>query len=297
MTIKTKLNILLFMICVFPHIYSYGQESEIPIREGDQISVAMVEDPDIIYQGVVNISGYIQLPYIQDFKVVGLTPSKCADALSKTLTKDLYQKATIKIHVVKRAPGVVYVYGAVKQPGPVSLPDLGHLSVLQAISRVGGTSAWASPKECKVSRNNLITGKRERMPIDLVSALENIGGTEDLNLVADDVIFVPATNTELAQFLSHEPFEVIIVGQVNQPGITMFVPGEQRTFMRAIFKAGNFTRFAKKKAVRIINYSQNNEREVKTVNAERIIDEGFLEDDFELQAGDMIIVDEKLINF
>ena len=69
------------------------------------------------------------------------------------------------------------------------------------------------------------------------------------------------------------------------------------TLLRAVFKAGSFTRFAKKDKVRLIRYGQAGTREVTVVDVERIVDEGFLDEDVELQAGDMIIVDEKRINF
>ena len=274
-------------------------EIEIPIRVGDLINVTVIEDPELFYHGEVDASGYIRLPYLGEHKVIGVTESECAGRIKELLEKTMYNTATVSVRIIKRAPGIVYVYGAVKAPGPVSLPELGHMTILQAISHVDGVTAWASPKETTVTRQNPITQKREKIQVNLISAFREIGGPDDVQLLADDVIFVPAANVELSQVLSNEPYEVIVVGQVNTPGIISFAPGELRTFMRAIFKAGNFTRFAKKKAVRLIRYGNDveKEREVRSIDAGRIIDEGFLEDDFELLPGDMIIVDEKRINF
>lgn len=271
--------------------------TSIPIRVGDLINIVMTEDPEVAFHGEVDASGYVMMPYIRECKVVGLTEIDCSAVLVEKYTAELYQKATIAVRIVKRAPGVVYVYGAVKTPGPVNLPELGQLTILQAMSRVNGLTAWASPDRCTVTRFHPVTGARDELPVNLISAFREIGGPEDLKLLADDVIFVPAANAELSQFLSNEAFEVIVVGQVNSPGIVSFAPGETRTFMRTLFKAGNFTRFAKKKAVRVISYGEEKKREVRTVDAELIIDDGFLEFDFELQPGDMIIVDEKIINF
>ena len=272
---------------------------EIPIRVGDLINVTMLEDPELLYHGEVDASGYIRLPYLGEYRVVGLAESKCAHVLKGVLEEDMYRVATVAVRIIKRAPGVVYVYGAVKAPGPVPLPELGHMTVLQAVSHVQGVTSWASPAESTVTRVNPVSRERERIKVDLVSAFREISGPSDIHLLADDVIFVPAANVELSQVLSNEPYEVIVVGQVNSPGIVSFSPGELRSFMRAIFKAGNFTRFAKTKSVRLIRYANEDQsqREVKTIDASRIIDEGFLEDDFELVPGDMIIVDEKRINF
>ncbi len=271
---------------------------EIPIRPGDLISINMSEDSDVVYNGIVDASGFISLPYLGEIKIIGLTESDCGKYLQKLLEDDYYQKATVFVRVIKRAPGNVYIYGAVKEPGAIHLPELGQLTILQAISHVKGITSWASPKECQVTRQNPITGEREKLKVDLIAAFREIGGVDDIPLIANDVVFVPSANAELSQVLSNEPYEVVIVGQVNRPGIISFAPGELRSFMRAIFKAGNFTTFAKKKSVRVIRYTNDNKnREVKVVDAEKMIDQGFLDLDFELLPGDMIIVDEKLINF
>ena len=289
----------LLILCSLPSFSQDLEEFAAPIRVGDLVSISMIEDPEVIFHGDVDASGYIRLPYLGESRVIGLTETECADQIATRLESDMYSKATINVRIIKRAPGVVYLYGAVKTPGPVALPELGSLTILQAISHVNGVTSWASPTDTTVTRQNPISLEREKIPVDLISAFKEIGGPEDLKLIADDVVFVPAANAEISQVLSNEPYEIIVVGQVNAPGIISFAPGELRTFMRAIFKAGNFTRFAKKKSVRLIRYGkdQNTEREVKTLNASRIIDEGFLEDDVELLPGDMIIVDEKMINF
>jgi protein involved in polysaccharide export with SLBB domain len=271
---------------------------EIPIRPGDLISISMLEDIDVVFNGVVDASGFISLVYLGEVKIIGLRESDCASYLQRLLEKDFYQKATVTVRVIKRAPGVIYIYGAVKEPGAVPLPELGQLTILQAISSVKGITSWASPEICQITRQNPISGEREKFTVNLIAAFREIGGVDDIPLIASDVVFVPSANAELSQVLSNEPYEVIVVGQVNDPGIVSFAPGELRSFMRALFKAGNFTNFAKKKAVRVIRYSKDNKnREVMVVDAEKMIDQGYLELDFELIPGDMIIVDEKLINF
>ena len=78
---------------------------------------------------------------------------------------------------------------------------------------------------------------------------------------------------------------------------TTFAPGEERTLMRALFKAGGVTKFAKDKAVKLIRYLKDGERDVQMIDAQAIIEEGHLDQDIDLQAGDMLIVPQKMINF
>lgn len=285
------------LLAVWPWALLAADSAQVPIQIGDVIHVDMEEDPEVMFHGPVEESGFIRLPFLREFRVVGKTEGACAQALKDALEAELYQRATLNVRIVRRAAGVVYVYGAVKEPGAVALPELGEMTVLQALAKVKGVTAWAAPDVCQVTRFDPANGEREKIRVNLIDAFKDIGGEADIKLRANDVVFVSAKSAEITQILSNEPYEIIVVGQVNAPGIMVFAPGELRTFMRAIFKAGNFTRFAKKKAVRLIRYGRDGKREVREVNAARMIDDGFLEEDFELQAGDMIIVDEKMINF
>ncbi len=376
-----------------------GGAQQTPLRVGDSVNVVLLQDADVRFEGRIGEAGMIRLPYLGDFKLAGLTVDEASRALETALQRDLYQKATISMHVSGRAPGSIYVYGAVKQPGAYDLPAAGRLTMLQAVSRAGGVSAWADPKGCSIARTepgsnerrrievdlqaafqdaagkldvelmngdvifvpianaqadqvlatdptpgtiyvygavrspgavsvpvatrltilqavskaggisswadpkNVVVTRRDsaskertRIPVDLDAAFQDIGGEADIEMRNGDVIYVPGANAQTNQVLSSEPCEVIVVGEVNSPGIILFAPGETRTLMRAIFKAGNFSKFAKSKAVRLVRYRQG-ERVVETINVEEVMDQGFLDKDVDLEPGDMIIVDQKIFSF
>ena len=272
------------------------QRLNTPLRPGDVISVTMRQDEEVRFEGGIGASGVIILPFLGPYFIAGQTPSAAAAGLQEVLEDRLYEQATVAVSVVKPAPGHIFVYGAVKEPGKVVLPELSQLTVLQALSEVGGITNWAVPEDTYVLRPDPDTGEAQKIAADLTVAFADIGGTSNLRLRPDDIVFVPsAAGTETV--LSNEPVEIIVTGEVNRPGIVYFAPGEQRTFIRAVFKAGNFTRYSKGSAVRLIRYEKDGRRTVRKVDADHIIDDGFLEEDFELKPGDMIIVDEKLINF
>lgn len=273
-----------------------GYEETIPLGAGDTISLTLLEDQDVRYEGVIGEAGIIRLPYLGDFQIAGLTVEAATSTLEQALERDLYQQATVSLYVVSRAPGTVYIYGAVKTPGAVQLPIGGNLSVLQAVSKVGGVTAWADAENCYVTRLQRGTRERQRLPVDLSAAFQDIGGKEDILLKPNDVLFIPAKNSQVNEVLSTEPVEVIVAGEVNEPGIIYFAPGESRTVMRAIFKAGNFTRFAKSKEVRVVR-AEGQGRDVEIVDVTAIIDQGLLDQDTRLEPGDMVIVDQKMFSF
>lgn len=280
-----------------PRLATDGAGANPIFTPGDLLRLSMDEDATVTYDGPVSAAGTIAVPYLGEFPIAGLTPETAAASISAALSKDLYQKATIMITLTARAPGKVYVYGAVRKPGVVQMPQVGDLTITQVVSYVDGLTSWAAPEDAYVLRRTKPGEGPQKIPLNLADIFTKAVPFSDRDIVLkpDDVVCVPGVNNTL-QFTA-DTCEVIVVGEVNVPGIVRFAPGEQRTLMRAIFKAGGFSKFAKGKAVRVIRYGKNRERTEKVVDANRIIDEGFLTEDVELTPGDMLIVPQKAINF
>lgn len=264
---------------------------------GDLIRIRMAEDPTIGFEGAVSAAGTVPVPYVGEFLIATLTPSQAAKALSEAVRKDLYQQSTFTVTLITKAPGKIYVYGAVRRPGMVDMPPLGNLTVMQVLSYVDGLTSWAAPEDTYILRRTKRGEPPQRIPLNLTEIFANYTplSDSDVALQVDDLICVPGVDGKLN--FSADTCEIIIVGEIGSPGIIYFAPGEQRTLMRAIFKAGGFSKFAKSTAVRLIRYGKNKERTEQKINASRIIDDGFLIEDVELKPGDMLIVPQKIINF
>ncbi len=267
------------------------------LSPGDLIRIRMEEDPAITFEGMISAAGTVPIQYLGEFFVAGMTQNEAARALSEALCKEIYQQATITITLINKAPGRVYVYGAVRKPGIVAMPQIGTLTVMQILSYVDGLTSWAAPEDSFILRRSARGQPPQKIPMNLAEIMAKYMplSDSDVALMADDVVCVPGINGAL-QF-SADSCEIIVVGEVNGPGIVYFAPGEQRTLMRAIFKSGGLSKFAKGKDVRLIRYGKNKERTEQKVNAARIIDEGYLDEDIELKPGDMLIVPQRMINF
>ncbi len=267
---------------------------------GDTVRVSMVEDPAITFEGQVSAAGTIPLPFLREFRIAGMTPEAAEKALSEALCKDLYQTATVSVALlskVPKPPGKVYAYGAITKPGVVELPPSGEMTIMQLISEIGGLTSWAAPRKAYILRGNGSGQPPERIPVDLTAIFADTAPTALVSFRDGDILFVPGQAGGPGQVMTNDDCQVIIVGEVNAPGIVRFSPGEQRTIMRAVFKAAGFTKFAKDKAVRLIRYGEDGQRTEQTVNVSEIIDQGYLDKDVSLLPGDMIIVPQKVINF
>jgi polysaccharide export outer membrane protein len=89
--------------------------------------------------------------------------------------------------------GIIYVVGAVQRPGGFLLQnDLDHMTMLKMLSLAGGTTSTAKMKNAVILRKNLTTGKRDQVPVDLKKVMKL--KTEDVQLEANDILFVPDSN-------------------------------------------------------------------------------------------------------
>lgn len=266
------------------------------IRRGDTIQINLKEDPNFAFRGLVEDSGDVTLPYLGMHQVAGVSPKDLEKSLTGLLLDKLYHKATVGVSIVKQATGQIYVYGAVKEPGIIPLPPSGEYSVPQIIAAVKGLTTWSDPSQAYVLQRKA-DGEQVRTDVDIRREILNPDPAQSLFLKNGDELYIPGLNqSDSSELLTSAPREVIIVGQVNNPGIQTFAPGEDATLMRALFKAGGLTKFAADTRVKLIRY-QGNSRTVQEVDAEEIISKGFLDKDVTLNSGDMIIVPQKLINF
>ena len=267
------------------------------LSPGDLVRIRMEEDSGIFYEGLISAAGTVSIPFLGECSIARKSSTEAAAAISAALTQSMYQKATVAVTLVSKGQGRVFVYGAVRKPGAIVMPPIGDLTIIQALSYVDGLTSWATPEDAYVLRRLKPGQKPQKIPLNLshIFAAAIPMGENDVILRNDDVVCVPGANGAL--YFSSDACEIMITGEINNPGIVSFSPGEQRTVMRAIFKASGFSKFAKKDKVRIIHFGKNKERTEKLFNAIRIIDEGFLDEDIELNPGDMIIVPQKVFNF
>jgi len=300
---------VLFIFAVFVgfisiHSNSHAQldlsRSQGPIIQGDSLRIVMREDPEVAYSGKVSAAGTVPIPYLGEFPVAGLTPDEAEKELESALKDDLYNKATVSITLLKKALGRVYVYGAVQEPGVVEIPNAGGLTILQLVVEIGGLTRWAAPGEAFILRRDRMGEAREKISLNLDTMFDSAvpGSESDIKLQANDIVCIPGRSGGLFQFLSVEDAQVYVVGEVkSEESIVYFSPGERKTLFRAILKAGGFTKFAKKNAVRVIHYTDDGKKEEKVVDASAIVEEGELQNDIKLQPGDMVIVPQKRVSF
>ncbi|MEO6054248.1 MAG: polysaccharide biosynthesis/export family protein [Chthoniobacterales bacterium] len=91
---------------------------------------------------------------------------------------------------------------------------------------------------------------------------------------------------------------VFVTGEVRTQGpLDLPSSTEKLTVSSAILQAGGFADFANKRKVRVLRKMPNNTTTTTTVDVKDIIEKGHLEKDIILEAGDVVYVPERMINF
>jgi len=118
---------------------------------GDRLSYRIVEDEEDPKPLFVTDSGDLEIPLLGRVPAVGRTCKELARALKADLEKEYYYNATVivAVDVMTRTRGKVYLFGAVRVPGPQEIPSDETFTVSKAILRAGGFTDFADKRKVK----------------------------------------------------------------------------------------------------------------------------------------------------
>ncbi len=169
----------------------YVLDDKHKLGPGDRIGFRIVEDRTNALQMLVAESSELDIPYIGRVNVAGKTCKQAAEDIKSLLEKDYYYKATVVIGLdaLSKVVGKVYVFGPVRNPGPVEIPAGENFTLSKAILRVGGFGDFANRKKIQIVR------KTETGTETIIANLEDVlvrgRIEEDITLKPEDFIIVP----------------------------------------------------------------------------------------------------------
>jgi protein involved in polysaccharide export with SLBB domain len=140
-------------------------------------------------------SGDLDVPYVGRVPAADKTCKQLADELKTQLEKEYYHRATVVIalDLANKLLGRVYVWGQVRNQGPIDMALNENLTAGKAILRAGGFADFANKKRVKVIRGAGADGTGKRtFELNMVDILEKGKSEEDVVLQPDDFIIVPS---------------------------------------------------------------------------------------------------------
>lgn len=197
--------------------------AEYRISREDTIYITCLNDPQYSLSAVVLPDGTISYPKLGQVPVAGKTLREVEGVLKKFLFKE-FVRPQVSVAVRERQVRQVALTGTgVKQTGKRVMRD--GWRVLDAISDAGGLLS---------DRTDLFTAKliryetSETIPVDLVTAYNNVDSEANLLLEPNDLLIVDAVDESKSQ--------VLVSGEVTKPGFVI-IPRD-RTISKALESAG-----------------------------------------------------------
>jgi protein involved in polysaccharide export with SLBB domain len=177
------------------NLSSYVPDDKYKLRVGDKVSLQILEDRDLPKSLVVADSGELDVPYVGRVAAADKTCKQLAGELKAQLEKEYYYQATVIIALdqANRFLGRVYVWGQVRNQGPIDIAVNENLTAGKAILRAGGFADFANKKKVKVVRGADAAGTgKQNFELNMVDILEKGKTEKDVVLQPDDFVIVPS---------------------------------------------------------------------------------------------------------
>ncbi len=173
----------------------YVPDDKYKLRAGDRVSLQILEDRDLPKSMVIADSGELDAPYIGRIMAADKTCKQLAAELKAQLEKEYYYRATVvlALDAANKFWGRIYVWGQVKNQGPIDVAVTENLTAGKAILRAGGFADFANKKRVKVVRAATPGGtSKPAVELNMVEILEEGKTDKDMVLQPDDSIIVPS---------------------------------------------------------------------------------------------------------
>lgn len=168
------------------------------ITRGDVLSVEVLASGEREFsagQKRVEATGTINLLYIQEVRLVGLTIAEAQETIARAYRDGRYiRNPVVNVTVETYAPRVVRISGKVNSQATFEIPPDTEMTIMDLIFKANGFAETAKGTEVKVTRM-MPDGKLKTFILDVESAMKgkqrNSTGDAAFVLEPDDVVYVP----------------------------------------------------------------------------------------------------------
>lgn len=170
----------------------YVPDDKYKLRVGDKVSFQIAEDRELPKALLVADSGELDVPYIGRVAAADKTCKQLADELKVALEKEYYYRATVVLGLdqANKFLGRIYVWGQVRNQGPIDIAVNENLTAGKAILRAGGFGDFANKKKVKVVRAATEGSGKQVFELNMVEILEQGKTEKDILLKPDDSVIV-----------------------------------------------------------------------------------------------------------
>ncbi len=260
---KHLLICLLILLFFVPSLFA----ADYVIGKGDVLEVSVWGVPEMSRSVTVRPDGKITLPAVGDVLADLATPVQLSKEISIAMAAYV-KKPIVTVSVEQIRNNRVYVTGG----GVSRVFDMTkQTTLLRLMSELGSFNA-ADLRHAYLSRNG------KKISTDFHSLYFDGDLTQDIELAAEDIIFIPSNMLNI----------VYVLGAIKSPKNIQYFEGMK--VLDAILMAGGFTDYAKDDSVFIISKDKKKTHiDLEKVRKGKDISENVL-----LNPGDYVIVEESI---
>lgn len=210
-----------------------SQASETPLGPGDVIKISVFGNPDLSLETKVSEIGAITFPFVGQVEVGGLTTFAAEKKIANLLeTGGFIRNPQVNIAVTLLQSQQVSILGHVNRPG--RYPIDGKRSLTDLLALAGGINGEGGDTITLIRKRN---GKTTKETVDLVDMVRSGDMSQNIDLVAGDLIFVERAP------------RFYIYGEVQRPGFYRLE--RNMTVLQALAAGGGITPRGTERNVRV----------------------------------------------
>lgn len=235
---------------------TYAAE-EYKLGVGDVVRVNVYNNPDLATEAQLAEDGSISFPLVGKAVLGGLSKNDAEARLAKMLTDGGFLKqAQVNLLILQYRSQQVSVLGEVHKPG--KYPIGATSTVTDLIAQAGGISEKGSQVITVIRRDK--DGNQTKEKIDLGNLLDagNVG--ENLQVSAEDIIFVPQTPV------------FYVYGEVQKPGA--YPLDRNMTIRQALSVGGGLTVRGTERGLRVTRRGSDGVMRTERVDPSDLVKEG-----------------------
>jgi protein involved in polysaccharide export with SLBB domain len=269
------------------------------IQPDSVLKISVAEESGLNGSYQVNKLGAISLGYIGPVILFNMTEQEAVQKIQDILLRrGEFNSATVSVKIHRASYDQCKVLGVVNSAGSIKLGAGDFVTLNNALVRAGGIKGSASSARVRVIRDGMKSPVWQSLPGEVYTFVTEDGKVRvpHVTLRNNDIAYVftyTPPRARHARAIRGQGNWVLVLGEVNQEGFYRFTKEERFTMMNLYFKMGGLPQFANDKSVEVIRRDGEGYEERFKVNVRDILSDGDPDKDFNLEAGDRIIVKER----
>ncbi len=238
--------IVIFLVSVMAPVLS---ANEYFVGKGDVLAINVYENEDLSTTVRVTADNTIRVSLIGEVSVKNLTVSQVSKKLEALFADGYLVNPQVDVFIKEYRSKKATILGQIRNPGLFELQ--GEISLLEFISKAGGILMDAGNK-ATIKRKSAGASQEDIIAIDLDQLIKE--GDTSLNLSIRDGDSVYIAKADI----------FYVSGEVNKPD--SYKLDSDMTVIKAITRAGGFSKIAAKGKVRIIRIINGKKQLLENVN-------------------------------